>query len=295
MQDYIDIFLNYLSVEKGLSSNTLSAYKRDLLFFKEYLKERGIGSLTSIKKEDIHNFMLKQKESNLSSNSISRRLSALKAFYRFLLRERLISFDPTETIESPKIWKKIPQTLNIEEIEKIILQPNLKTKIGIRDRAILDTLYATGMRVSEIVNLKLDDVNLEMGFLRCVGKGNKERIIPLGKYATEAIKRYLKETRNYLLGKKDSDLLFISRLGKKISRQALWKMIKKYARMAKIKKPVRPHIIRHSFATHLLERGADLRSVQELLGHSDISTTQIYTHIDHNRLKLIHKKFHPRA
>jgi len=295
MQDLIEIFLNYLSVEKGVSSNTIESYKNDLIFYQNYLKEKGIDSFLKVNRQDISDFMLKQKEKNLSASSIYRRLSCLKTFYRFLLREKIISSDPTEAMQSPKLWKKVPDTLNIEEIEKIIAQPNIRTKIGIRDKAILDMMYATGMRVSEVVNLKLEQLNLEMGFLRCIGKGNKERIIPLGKYACNAIKRYIQESRNLLLGKKQSEYLFLNRRGYPISRQGLWKIIKKYARMAGIKKPVRPHIIRHSFATHLLERGADLRSVQEMLGHSDIATTQVYTHINKDYLKMIHKKFHPRG
>jgi integrase/recombinase XerD len=295
MQDLIEIFLNYLSVERGASPNTIDSYKNDLLFYQNYLREKGINSFLKVNRQDINDFMLKQKEKNLSASSISRRLSCLKTFYRFLLREKIISFDPTEAMQSPKLWKKVPDTLNVEEIEKLISQPNIKTKIGIRDKAILDTLYATGMRVSEVVNLKLQQLNLEMGFLRCIGKGNKERIIPLGRYACNAIKKYLQESRGFLLGKKQSDFLFLNRQGYQISRQGIWKIIKKYARLAGIKKPVRPHILRHSFATHLLERGADLRSVQEMLGHSDISTTQVYTHINKDYLKMIHKKFHPRG
>jgi integrase/recombinase XerD len=295
MQDLIEIFLNYLSVEKGVSSNTIESYKNDLIFYQNYLKEKGIDSFLKVNRQDISDFMLKQKEKNLSASSISRRLSCLKTFYRFLLREKIISSDPTEAMQSPKLWKKVPDTLNIEEIERLIAQPNIRTKIGIRDKAILDMMYATGMRVSEVVNLKLEQLNLEMGFLRCIGKGNKERIIPLGRYACNAIKRYIQESRNLLLGKKQSEYLFLNRRGYPISRQGLWKIIKKYARMAGIKKPVRPHIIRHSFATHLLEGGADLRSVQEMLGHSDISTTQVYTHINKDYLKMIHKKFHPRG
>ncbi|MCM8792080.1 MAG: site-specific tyrosine recombinase XerD [Candidatus Omnitrophica bacterium] len=294
--DYlIEAFLNYLSVEKGVSANTIYSYREDLIFYQNYLKEKGLESHLKVKREDISEFMLKQKEKKLSSSSVARRLSAIKAFYRFLLREKIISSDPTEAIQSPKIWKKIPTTLSVEEIEKIIFQADIRTKMGIRDRAILETMYATGMRISEISNLKLEQVNLEMGFLRCIGKGNKERIIPLGRHASYAISRYLQESRNFFLGKKTSEFLFLNRRGRKISRQGLWKIIKKYAHRARINKQVKPHIIRHSFATHLLERGADLRSVQEMLGHSDVSTTQIYTHINRDRLKMIHKKFHPRS
>ena len=215
-------------------------------------------------------------------------------FYRFLVRERILKSDPTSLIDSPKLWKKIPQTLSLNEVDALLSQPDLRDRQGIRDRAILETLYATGMRVSEAVNLKKDAVNLDVGFLRCIGKGNKERVIPLGKKAITSLKRYLEVSRPSLAKKKECEHLFLNRSGNKISRQSLWKIIKKYALLARIKKPIKPHILRHSFATHLLERGADLRSVQEMLGHSNISTTQIYTHVNKDRLKSIHKMFHPR-
>jgi integrase/recombinase XerD len=238
--------------------------------------------------------MLYQKDRGLSSNSVARRLAAIKVFYRFLAREKIINFDPTGLIDSPKLWKKIPETLSLNEVDKLMNQPNIKDTQGIRDKAILETLYATGMRVSEVVNLRRDNINLDIGFLRCIGKGNKERVIPLGKKAIRSLERYLEFSRGRLLNKKESEFLFLNRFGKKISRQSIWKMIKKYAQAARIKKPIKPHILRHSFATHLLERGADLRAVQEMLGHSNISTTQIYTHINKDRLKAIHKMFHPR-
>jgi integrase/recombinase XerD len=238
--------------------------------------------------------MLYQKDKGLSTNSIARRLAAIKVFYRFLVRERILKTDPTSLVDSPKLWKKIPETLSLNEVDALLNQPNIREKLGIRDKAILETLYATGMRVSEAANLKVDNVNLDIGFLRCIGKGNKERVIPLGKKAVGSIKRYLEMSRPKLLKKKESEFLFLNRFGKKISRQSLWKIIKRYAKEARIKKPIRPHILRHSFATHLLERGADLRSVQEMLGHSNISTTQVYTHINKDRLKTIHKMYHPR-
>jgi integrase/recombinase XerD len=238
--------------------------------------------------------MLFQKDKGLSANSIARRLAAIKVFYRFLVRERILRSDPTSLIDSPKLWKKIPEALSLNEVDALLNQPNIRDKQGIRDRAILETLYATGMRVSEAVNLKIDNVNLDIGFLRCIGKGNKERVVPLGKKAIASIKRYLAISRPHFLKKKECAFLFLNRFGNKISRQSLWKIIKRYAKLARIKKPIRPHTLRHSFATHLLERGADLRSVQEMLGHSNISTTQIYTHINKDRLKTIHRMFHPR-
>jgi len=238
--------------------------------------------------------MLRQKEAGLSVNSIARRLAAVKSFYRFLVRERILKDDPSSLVDSPRLWKKIPETLSLNEVDALLNQPSVRNKQGMRDKAILETLYATGMRVSEAVNLKLDNVNLDVGFLRCVGKGNKERVIPLGKKAIASIKRYLESGRQCFLKRKSCDYLFLNRSGNKLTRQSFWKLIKKYARQARIKKPIRPHILRHSFATHLLERGADLRSVQEMLGHANISTTQIYTHINKERLKSIHKMFHPR-
>jgi len=313
MQELIEAFLNYLSVERGLAKNTISSYKEDLNFYAIFLKKRAKESLSQTNKNDIIDFMLYQKGNGLAANSIARHLAAIKMFYRFLVRERILKTDPTSLIDSPKLWKKIPDALSFKEVEELLSQPNLRQIQGIRDRAILETLYATGMRVSEAVNLKTDNVNLDIGFLRCIGKGNKERVIPLGKKAIISIKKYLEESRPKFLnpvrntkaakeigeisngaGKKESEFLFISRLGKKISRQSFWKLIKRYAKEAGVKKPIRPHILRHSFATHLLERGADLRSVQEMLGHANIATTQIYTHINKDRLKTIHKTFHPR-
>jgi len=294
MRQLIDSFLSYLSVERGLAGNTIVSYKRDLNFYMDFLFARHIDTLSKTSKNDIVDFMFYQKEKGLSANSICRRLAAIKVFYRFLVRERILKSDPTSLIDSPKLWKKIPQTLSANEVGALLNQPNIRNRQGIRDRAILETLYATGMRVSEAVNLKKDNVNMDIGFLRCVGKGNKERVIPLGRKAIISLKRYLEFSRPQLLKKRESNLLFLNRFGKSISRQSLWKIIKRYAKEARIKKPIRPHILRHSFATHLLEHGADLRSVQEMLGHANISTTQIYTHIDKERLKAIHKMFHPR-
>jgi len=294
MRELIDSFLDYLSVERGLANNTIISYREDLNSYMDFLAGCHIEALSKINKNDITDFMMRQKDRGIASNSIARRLAAIRMFHRFLTRERILKADPTSLIDSPKLWKKIPDALSLNEVEALIAQPNIRLMQGIRDKAILETLYATGMRVSEAVNLRLDGVNLDIGFLRCIGKGNKERVIPLGQKAIISIKRYLESARPKLLGKKQSEFLFISRLGKKISRQSFWKLVKKYAKGAAIKKPIRPHILRHSFATHLLERGADLRSVQEMLGHSNISTTQIYTHINKDRLKTIHKTFHPR-
>jgi integrase/recombinase XerD len=294
MKELIDSFLDYLSVERGLSKNTVIAYRQDLNIYLDFMAKRQITALSKVTKNDIVEFMLHQKEQGISPTSISRRLAAIRMFHRFLARERVLKSDPTTLIDSPKLWKKVPDALSLNEIEALISQPDPRDYQGVRDKAILETLYATGMRVSESTNLKINNVNLDIGFLRCIGKGNKERVIPLGKKAIQSINRYLEFSRPRFLKHKTSEYLFISRSGTRLSRQSVWKLIKRYALEAKIKKPIKVHTIRHSFATHLLERGADLRSVQEMLGHSNISTTQIYTHIDKERLKTIHKTFHPR-
>ncbi|MFA5275848.1 MAG: site-specific tyrosine recombinase XerD [Candidatus Omnitrophota bacterium] len=294
MRELIDAFLNYLSVERGLANNTIISYREDLNFYMDFLDVSHIKALSGIKRDDVTNFMFSQKTKGIAENSIARRLAAIRMFHRFLARERISNSDPTAMVDSPKLWKKVPDALSLAEVEALIAQPNIRNSQGLRDKAILETLYATGMRVSEAVNLRFDDVNLDIGFLRCVGKGNKERVVPIGSKAIKSIQRYLEDSRPHFLKNQKSEFLFLNRFGKKISRQSLWKILKKYAKEARINKPIRPHILRHSFATHLLERGADLRSVQEMLGHSNISTTQIYTHIDKNRLKTIHKQFHPR-
>ncbi|MFA7283513.1 MAG: site-specific tyrosine recombinase XerD [Candidatus Omnitrophota bacterium] len=294
MKELIDSFLDYLSVERALARNTISAYRADLNLYLDFMEKRGITLLSKISKNDVVEFMLFQKSGGISPTSISRRLAAVRMFHRFLARERILKSDPTALVDSPKLWKKVPDTLSLNEVESLIVQPDTRNWRGVRDKAILETLYATGMRVSELSGLKSDNVNLEIGFLRCIGKGNKERIIPLGKKAIYGIQRYLEASRLRFLKGKSSEFLFLGRGGLKLSRQSVWKMIKRYAKEAGIKKSIKVHTLRHSFATHLLERGADLRSVQEMLGHSNISTTQIYTHIDKERLKSIHKAFHPR-
>lgn len=294
MQEYIDAFLNYISVERGLSNNTVISYKEDLVSFSGFLSSRNINVLSETTRNDISDFMLHEKEKGISANSISRRLAAIKSFYRFLVREKILQSDPTLLVDSPKLWQRIPETLTVNEVDALLCSPDVRKLQGARDKAILETLYATGMRVSEISGLKTDNVNLGVGFLRCVGKGNKERVVPLGKKAIASIRKYLDSARPRLLNKKQSSFLFVNRLGGRLSRQSIWKMVQYYAKVSAIKKHIKPHILRHSFATHLLEHGADLRSVQEMLGHTNISTTQIYTHINKDRLKSIHRMFHPR-
>lgn len=294
MKEAIGAFLDYISVERGLAANTISSYRRDLGFYVHFLEESGVASLSRVTREDISRFMFSQKDRGIAANSIARRLAAIRMFHRFLCRENITPSDPTSLIETPKLWRRVPDTLSCQEVENLIAAPHGNRAQEVRDRAILEVMYATGMRVSEVVNLKVDNVNLQIGFLRCIGKGNKERVIPLGKKAIAGITKYLSAPRQRLLHGRESEYLFVSKMGKKISRQTFWKLIKKYAVIAGIRKNIKPHLLRHSFATHLIERGADLRSVQEMLGHSDISTTQIYTHINKDRLKTVHKTYHPR-
>jgi len=295
LKDMVEEFLSYLSVEKGLSDNTTIAYRNDLYKYSTFLNEKKKRlHIQEATRSDIGDYMMSLKDNGLSPNSISRNLVAIKVFHRFLLRERYLKEDVTSVLDSPKPWKHLPEALSVSDVENVIKMPNTRTAMGVRDKAVIELMYATGLRVSELVNLGVDNINLDIGFIKCIGKGNKERIVPIGKQAQGALDRYISKARPKMMKKDPVSSLFISRLGKRISRQSLWKMIKKYARLAGIKQDIMPHTLRHSFATHLLERGADLRVVQEMLGHADISTTQIYTHINKERLKSIHHQFHPR-
>jgi len=295
MKEYIEEFINFLSVERGLANNTLLAYRRDLNQYIRFLSKKKIITPAQVKRDDITAHMYDQKQKGLTASSISRSLAAIKMFHRFLVRERLAKEDPTNLVETPKLWKRVPEVLSGAEIEAMITASQGRKWQQVRDNAILELLYASGMRVSELVDLKVENVNTEVGYIRCTGKGRKERIIPIGRRAQAAVKKYTEGVRDKLLKSNFSSSVFLSRLGKRLSRQSVWKIIKQYAKKANIKKTIKPHTIRHSFATHLLEHGADLRSVQEMLGHADISTTQIYTHVDKERLKSIHKQFHPRG
>ena len=280
-------FINYLSVERGLAKNTLLAYTRDLEKYIEHLAGKGIKNPDRVNRDHISAFMFDLKKHGLSTTSICRHLAAVKMFHRFLVRENLAKEDPTTLVDTPKIWKRIPDVLTQKEVEAMIAAAVGRGWQPLRDRAILELFYASGVRVSELADLKVTSINFDVGFVRAVGKGSKERIIPLGKKAREAIQIYLDRARPKLVKTAGVDSLFVSRLGKRISRQSIWAVIKFYARKANIKKTIKPHTLRHTFATHLLEHGADMRSVQEMLGHADISTTQIYTHVDKERLKKI--------
>ena len=301
MQAQVDQFLNYLSVERGLAKNTIIAYGRDLRKYLKFLKERGIQSLQRSSHREIMTYLMELKnprrlgKRGLSSASMARNLVAVKMFHRFLVAEGDLKNDPTANMDSPLVSKKLPHVLTIPEVEKLLNRAKGQTPKEVRDRAILELLYGTGLRISEVTSLKMVDINLQFGYLRCFGKGGRERIVPFGGQARDWIKKYLDRVRPQLAKRKGDSRLFLTRLGKGFSRQGLWKAIKKCAKRAGLGKEITPHTLRHCFATHLLQGGADLRSVQEMLGHADISTTQVYTHVDRERLKSIHAKYHPRG
>ncbi len=286
-------FLNYISVEKGLAQNTLFAYRRDLDRYLAFLEAAKIHDVAAVKRQHILAFLGEERKKGLDTPSLARRLVAIKMFHRFLLKEHTLKNDVTSVLESPKLWKKLPHFLTRKEMESVLQSVKGTRAPALRDRGLLELLYAAGMRVSELVTLKLDGLHLDEGFIQCKGKGGKERIVPIGRKAAQACGAYLKDAR--LQQKPMTDHVFIGRKGRGLSRQFVWQMIRKYVKLAGIKKTVTPHTFRHSFATHLLEGGADLRIVQELLGHADISTTQIYTHVTRDYLKNVHAQFHPRG
>jgi len=291
----LEQFIDYLSIEKGLADNSLKSYKLDLSKYLKYLDQKKITDFNRIKRDHIVSFLKILRDSDLSVSTIYRSLVSIKLLHRFLASERLAEEDVTTVLDSPKLWKTLPEFLTLPEIERMLKSPKGRSPQISRDKAILELFYATGLRVSEVAGLKIHDVNQEGKYLRCLGKGNKERVVPIGSLALRAMECYLKVRGKLLKGKKDPGILFLSQKGARLSRKGIWDLIKKYARMAHIKKKISPHTLRHSFATHLLEGGVDLRIVQELLGHADIATTQIYTHVSKDRLKKVHKEFHPRG
>lgn len=297
MDSLLERFFSYLSVERGLSTNTLESYRRDLRKYADFLHRKKIFALEKATYREIISFLLKLRKEKLSTATVVRNLVAIRVFYKFLLMEGLMKEDPTVNLESPRFrWgMELPRSLSVEEMKKLVETPSSNSPLQIRDRAILEFLYASGMRVSELISLKTGDINVEIGYARCMGKGNRERVVPIGKKALEILKIYLEEARPTLAQKDLSPYLFLTRRGEKFSRQGLWKLIRKYALKAGLGGKVTPHTFRHTFATHLLEGGADLRIVQELLGHVSITTTQIYTHVNRTRLKRIHEKYHPRG
>ncbi len=295
INEMTESFLNYLSIERGFTKNTISAYTHDLQRFLLFLNKNG-NLLEWGDKDFIYRYIRILKKKGLLSISISRNLSVIKSFYRFLLTEGTIYSDPTANLESIRIGKRLPRFLSQVEVERLLNQPDTSTLLGLRDKAIIEILYATGLRESEIIGVNIDDIDLEVCYIRVMGKGGKERIVPVGEMAVEAIKKYLESGRERLKRRKyENTKLFLNWYGRPLSRMGVWKIVRKYAVKAGITKPVSPHIFRHSFATHLLENDADLRSIQQMLGHAKISTTQIYTHINQSRLKAIHTKYHPRG
>jgi integrase/recombinase XerD len=291
----IDEFCDALWLEDGLAKNTLEAYRRDLSQFATWLEAQQRKALISADQADIQSYLGYQFRKKTRATSVARLLSALKRFYRYCLRQGRVKSDPTLRIDSPKLPRGLPKSLTEEDVESLLTAPRADKALGLRDKAMLETLYASGLRVSELVTLKLGQVSQDMGVVRVVGKGSKERLVPLGEEAIAWIRQYLKEARPELLGGRAADDLFVTARGSAMTRQMFWHLLRRYAAQAGLKKPISPHTLRHAFATHLLNHGADLRVVQLLLGHSDISTTQIYTHVARERLKQLHAKHHPRG
>jgi len=295
MQGLLDSFLTYLAVERGLSENTLESYGRDVKKFIAYLEEIKITSIEDVKYSHIAEYINRFNAKGFNATSIVRGIVAVKQFFKYLLLEKLITEDPTSQIKTPKMKKSIPGVISLDDVEAVLGAPDESKPEGLRDRAMIEVLYATGIRVTELISLKLNDVNFDLGFVIVYGKGSKERMVPIGEKAREKLLLYLEHGRPAILKSKEAKALFVTKRGGGMTRQGFWKLIKNYALKSGITKKVSPHTLRHSFATHLLERGADLRTIQIMLGHSDISTTQIYTHVESERLKEIHKKYHPRS
>ena len=293
----LDEFSDALWLEDGLSRNTLDSYRNDLQLFSEWLRKRNQGNsvLTDATHSDLLDFLASRVSAKMKASTTSRELSSLKRFYRFLLRQGKITTDPSLNIDTPKLQRSLPDSLTETEVELLLSAPDLNHPLGLRDRAMLEVLYASGLRVSELINLRYSQVSMDMGVLRVMGKGRKERLAPLGEESLEWLSRYTKEARPALLSGIVTDTIFVTTRGAAMTRQAFWYLIKRYAQLVGNDKPLSPHTLRHAFATHLLNHGADLRVVQLLLGHADISTTQIYTHIARERLKQLHTKHHPRG
>lgn len=294
----LDEYSVYLKIERGLSENSIKSYERDLKQYLSFLNNQKVTSLTEVDRYIILSFLQQQRQSGKSDNSIIRMVSSMRKFHQYLKQEKLTDHDPMLLVDTPKKAERLPKVMSMKEVETLINVPDVTTPLGMRDRAILEVMYATGLRISELVNLKMSELHLSMSFIQVTGKGEKERIIPIGDTAIEWLEDYIETSRVYLLNKgikNESDYVFLNTRGSSLSRQGVWKKIKQMVSQAGIKSTITPHTLRHSFATHLLENGADLRMVQELLGHSDIATTQIYTHITKTRLKQVYSEYHPRA
>lgn len=290
----VEAFLEYARVEAGLTPHTCAAYHRDLTDFARFVRSRGIPSLLAVQRADVTLYLFALRQQGLAASTLARRLSALRSFYRFLVREGQATSDPTEDVRGPRLGRQLPRVLSVEEVARLLAQPPLDRPEGLRDRAILELLYASGLRVAELIALDVEDVDLGAELVRVVGKGRKERVVPIGSYAVRALRDYLEGARARLTRRRGSSALFVSRSGRRLSRQWIWAILRLYAAKAGIRVPVSPHVLRHSFATHLLEGGADLRAVQELLGHANIATTQIYTHLTRDRIREVFDRAHPR-
>jgi integrase/recombinase XerD len=295
MNELVDEFLNFLSIEKGASHNSIEAYGRDLHGYIRFIESRGVETVQDITINHVIAYLDDLKKKGLSANSMNRGLAALRSFHKYLLREEKMDHNPAANIELAKVWMRLPDTLSQAEMNLLLEQPQSDSALSLRDKAMLELMYATGVRVSELTSLSISSINWQVGYILVMGKGGKERIVPVGKSAYDCLRQYVDRSRRPLLGGGISDILFLNRAGKGLTRQGFWKIIRKYALQAGLQKKIHPHTFRHSFASHLLEGGADLRSVQVMLGHADISTTQIYTHITRERLKSIHRKYHPRG
>jgi integrase/recombinase XerD len=292
---FVDQYINYLVFEKGLSEKTIESYSSDLSKYLEFLKQKGVNDITQADTPLILKHLIALRESGLGSKSCARHLITLRGFHKFLAQEKILEFDPAKLVDLPKSGLRLPDVLSVSEVNLLLNIPDINTLLGKRNSAMIELLYAAGLRVSELVNLKFLDVNLEACFVRVLGKGSKERIVPFGLYAKNKIDDYINNSRPLLLKNRISKFLFVARAGKPMTRQGFWKLLKQYVKQAGIKKKVTPHSLRHSFASHLLEGGADLRTVQVMLGHVDISSTQIYTHVARDYLRQIHEKYHPRG
>jgi len=294
LESQIRAFLNYLRVEKGLSQNTIHAYRRDMAKFAQFTAKRGL-KVADISRGDIVDFLGTLYRKGLDSRSVARELVTIRHFFRFSLLEGFVAEDPAANIESPKFRQSLPDFLSLEEVDKLLALPDVSAPVGLRDKAMIELMYSTGLRVSELCGLRVSDLQIEAGCLRCIGKGNKERLVPVGRRALDVVELYLRKSRPAILGEATSPYLFIDRNANKTNRITFWMALGEYGRKAGFRKKLKPHMLRHSFATHLLDRGADLRSVQMMLGHADIATTQIYTHVVEERLKQVYKAHHPRA
>ncbi|AKF81626.1 tyrosine recombinase XerD [Myxococcus fulvus 124B02] len=291
----LDAFIAFIRAERGLSGKTVDAYAADLTVYFEDLRGRGVEDVTRARQEDVTAHLSALTKGGLGKRSQARHLAALRGFHRFLVAERLADKDPTEDVDTPRSARKLPSFLTLEEVEQLLAAPDEGSPAGLRDRAMLEVLYATGLRVSELCGLGVNDVQLSAGYLVAKGKGAKERVVPLGRVAVEKVREYLAASRPAMLGRREARALFVTPRGAGFTRQGFWKLIKRYALKAGILKPLSPHKLRHSFATHLVERGADLRAVQQMLGHADLATTQIYTHVNSARLRSVYDEFHPRS